>query len=167
MFEQTHDLAQAPGIISAETLILALGNLLRGDDGAGLAVITALSEIDLPPDVILMDGGTPGLETLLLLQGYRRAIIVDTADMGLAPGTWRRFVPGEDAQLQPADMYLRGTLHYAGLAEALALGKALDILPDEVIVYGIQPLEIGWQPGLCNAVRDAVPALRDAILDEL
>ena len=152
---------------TADTLILALGNPLRGDDGVGAAVLSGLAEADLPPGVALLDGGTPGLETVLLLQDHRRVIIVDAADMGCEPGTWKRFVPGDDAYLQPADMALRGTLHYAGLAEALALGDALGVLPDEIVVYGIQPTEIGWSPGLSTAVQDAIPAVCQAILCEL
>jgi hydrogenase maturation protease len=152
---------------TADTLILALGNPLRGDDGVGTAIIDRLSEAALPPGVTLLDGGTPGLETVLLLQDHRRVIIVDAADMDCDPGTWKRFVPGDNAHLQPADMLLRGTLHYAGLAEALALGEALGVLPDEIVVYGIQPTEIGWSPGLSEPVQAAIPAVCKAILCEL
>ena len=49
------------------TLILGLGNSLRGDDGAGPAVVAALSHRDLPSHIELLDGGTPGLETVLLV----------------------------------------------------------------------------------------------------
>jgi hydrogenase maturation protease len=71
------------------TLVLALGNPLRGDDGVGAAVLNALPA--LPPGVTGMDGGTPGLGLVLSLQGYDRAIILDAAEMGEMPGTWRRF----------------------------------------------------------------------------
>ena len=152
---------------AAGTLVLALGNPLRGDDGAGAAVIRSLEDSGrLPAAVSLLDGGTPGLETVLLLQGYRRVIIVDAAEMGLEPGAWARFTP-EKVVSGARDVSLRGTLHYAGLAEALKLGEALGILPPEIVIYGIQPLEVGWQPGLSAPVRAAVPAVCAAILDEL
>ena len=74
----------------APTLVLALGNPDRGDDGVGQAVLRDLTERGpLPPTVEVLDGGLAGLETCLLLQGRRRALIVDAADMGLAPGEWR------------------------------------------------------------------------------
>ena len=57
-----------------ETLILALGNPLRGDDGVGVAVLDQLNQMDIPSHTILMDGGTPGLETVLLLKNYQRAV---------------------------------------------------------------------------------------------
>lgn len=148
------------------TLVLALGNPLRGDDGVGPAVLAQLAAVGLPAGVAALDGGTPGLETTLLLQGYQRVIIVDAAEMGREPGAWARWPLGE-ARLQPADMALRATLHSAGLAEALALAEALGVLPPEVVIYGVQPAEVGWEPGLSAAAAAAVPAVSAAILDDL
>lgn len=167
LFEQALHVAGPMAPEPGNTIVLALGNSLRGDDGVGAAVLEHLTQATLPPGAKLLDGGTPGLETVLLLQDFQRAIIVDAAEMGLEPGQWKRFIPGSDGQLQPADMYLRGTLHYAGLAEALALGEALNVLPKEIVIYGVQPTEIGWAPGLSAAVTAAVPVVCKAILDEL
>ncbi len=147
------------------TLILALGNPLRGDDGVGAAVLQALQEKNLP-NATLMDGGTAGLETVLLLEGADCAIIIDAADMGEAPGTWRRFSP-DQVRMEARDMHLRGTLHYAGLSEALALGAAMNMLPPEILIFGIQPEEIGWEIGLSTAVAAAVPAVCAAIEETL
>lgn len=120
----------------------------------------------MPPDVTVFDGGTAGLETALLMQGYGRAIIVDAAKMERQPGEWARFT-AEEAVLKCGNIHCRGTLHSAGLAEALALGEALDILPPEVVIYGVQPLEVGWAPGLSEPVRAAIPAVCEAILNDL
>jgi len=145
-------------------LVLALGNPLRGDDGVGQAVLGYLSEKAPVFETTLLDGGTPGLETILLMQGYDRVIILDAADMGLPAGEWRRFEPNA-VELSHAD--LNGTLHSAGLAEALTLGSALGLLPPEVIVYGIQPQDIGWEAHLSEAVQNAVPVVGAAIYNEL
>jgi hydrogenase maturation protease len=167
LFKSMVNPASHPVERTADTLVLALGNPLRGDDGVGAAVLEQLAQVDLPPGVELLEGGTPGLETVLLLQGYRRAIIVDAAAMGREPGEWARLLPGRDAELQADDLYLRGTLHYAGLAEALALGEALAVLPEEIVIYGIQPTEIGWSPGLSAVVQAAIPAVCQSIVQEL
>lgn len=152
----------AAGARSAETLVLALGNPLRGDDGLGTAVLESLAASGrVPAGVELRDGGTPGLDTALVLEGYRRAIVVDAADMGLEPGTWARCtLPARS--LQPG-----ASLHAAGLAEALALGDALHILPPEVIIIGVQPLHTDWSPGLSEPVSRAVPGVCEAILWEI
>ena len=161
--------AQA-GARPAPTLILGLGNPWRGDDGLGPAVIRWLQARGLPPDVVAVDGGTPGLELVLTLAGdhkgrpYRRALIVDAADLGRAPGEWVRFTP-EQARLKKGDVHL--SLHAAGLAEALALGEALGTLPKEVVIFGVQPAGVDWSPALSAAAQAAVPIVGQAVLQEL
>lgn len=149
-----------------KTLILGLGNPFRGDDGVGTAVVAVLMNKDQPPNVVVLDGGTPGLETVLIWQGYQRVIIVDAADMGMQPGSWRRFL-AEEAVLPLGNGAMQGTLHAAGLAEALALAEALDILPPELVFYGVQPEYTGWSTGLSAPVETAVPSLSAAISAEI
>lgn len=120
----------------------------------------------VPPGVELLDGGTAGLETTLLLEGCRCAIIVDAADIKGAPGEWARIGLGE-AALLPGDLCLGQAVHNAGLADALALGTALDILPPQLTIYGVQPLELDWSTNLSEPVRQAVPAVCAAILEEI
>lgn len=148
-------------------LVLGLGNALRGDDGVGPAVVDVLAgHADLGEAVSVVDGGTPGLETVLYLQGCDRAIIVDAAEMGMKPGAWARFTTSE-ADLRGSYTGLRGTLHGAGLAEALELGEALGILSGDIVIYGIQPGEVGWSTGLSDVVQQSLPAVCAAIIDEL
>jgi hydrogenase maturation protease len=150
--------------IPHSTLILGLGNALRGDDGAGPAVIEWLSQQALPPGVEAIDGGTAGLDIVSTLMGHERAIIVDAANIGRAPGEWMRFTPAV-AQLKENDTTL--SLHSAGLAEALALGAALNVLPPTIIIYGIQPQNLDWALQLSAEVQAAVPGVGRAILHEL
>lgn len=146
--------------------MLALGNPLRGDDGAGPEILRGLEGAQRwPAHVRLIDGGTAGLESALLLSDCDRAILIDAGDMRLPPGTWRRF----DAR----EVVLRGgeaaplTLHEAGLAEALQLGETLGILPAEIVLFVIQPERLGWEPGLSEPVRAAVAAVQAAVMDEI
>ncbi len=153
--------------MSKDTLVLGLGNPLRGDDGVGTAVVAALrSRTDLPAGVELLDGGAPGLETALLLQDYQRVIIVDAADMQLKPGEWRQFF-WDAALVSDKSNRMLGTLHDAGLAEALALADALNILPPTVLIMGIQPQKIGWEQGLSPDVLRSLPEVCQSILQFL
>lgn len=149
-----------------DTLILGLGNPFRGDDGVGPAVIATIREGNHLLDVKIIDGGTPGLETILIWRGYRCVLIVDAADMGLEPGQWRRFLSGE-ANFPINGVGKQGSLHTTGLAEAMALAEALDLLPPELIFYGIQPASTAWTVGLSDEVQTAVTAVCDSILLEL
>ena len=149
-----------------KTLIMGIGNVLRADDGFGSAVIDALSPIELPENIELLDAGTPGFELVLTMQGYDRVIVIDAADMDCQPGTVRVFTPDE-VRLKSGDLYLRGTLHYAGLAEALNLGAALNLLPAAITIIGIQPVNIDWIAGLSAPVAEAIPTVCAAILSRL
>jgi hydrogenase maturation protease len=148
----------------AETIVLGIGNPLRSDDGIGPAVIEWLRKHELPQDVEVIDGGTAGLDLVAMMMSHRRAIIVDAANMNRTPGEWVRFTP-DIVQLKNND--LKVSLHNAGLTEALALGAALGTLPDEVIVYGVQPARIDWSVGLSDEAQTAVPRVGDAILREI
>jgi hydrogenase maturation protease len=151
---------------AAPTLVLGLGNELRGDDGIGPAVIRELAERpDLPPGVTVLDGGLAGVDTILLLKDAARAIIVDAADQGLAPGEWRR-VPVA-MLIDHAIGKERGSAHSSGLAQALALGQALGSLPPHLVVYAIQPERVDFSPGLSDALHAAIPSLCQAIISEL
>ncbi len=143
------------------TLILGLGNPLRGDDGIGPAVVEWLRSQGLPPGTLALDGGTAGLDLVLTMMGYRRVLIVDAAELGGTPGTWACFRP-DPAHVETAEPTL--SMHQAGLAEALALAAALRVLPEEVIVFGVQPAQTGWAPGLSAEVQAVVPVVGREIL---
>ena len=88
---------------------------------------------------------------------------MDAANVEHAPGGWVRFTP-DVAQLKENDTTL--SLHSAGLAEALALGAALNVLP-KIIIYGVQPQSLDWSPQLSDEVQAAVIEVGQAILREL
>ena len=146
------------------TLVLGLGNSLCSDDGVGPAVIEWLDQQVLPAGVEAIDGGTAGLEIVSTLMSHERAIIVDAANIDRAPGEWLRFTP-DVARLKDNDTAL--SLHSAGLAEALALGAALKVLPPTIIIYGVQPQNLDWSPQLSAEVQAVVPEVGRAILAEV
>ncbi|MGD8243933.1 MAG: hydrogenase maturation protease [Anaerolineae bacterium] len=146
------------------TLILGLGNPLRGDDGIGPSVVKELAHRNLPEEVTLIDGGTGGLDLLRLLERWKRVVIVDAADVGRDPGECVRFTP-EEVRLVGASAPL--SLHHAGLSEVLTLAEALDLHLPEMVIFGVQPAEIGWKEGLSPAVAATLSTLADAVLQEI
>ena len=147
------------------TLILALGNPLRGDDGVGAAVLQALKERALGPHVELIDAGTPGLETALLLEGRARVIFVDAADFAAKPGSiLKRDLTALELELRPVHS---DSLHAAGLLDALALAAALGTFPARVTLYGVQPRSLDYETALSAEVRAAIPQLVEAIITAL
>lgn len=150
--------------MSSQVLVLGLGNVLCGDDGIGPRVIAELTRRGLPEGVTALDGGTGGFDLLNVLEGWERVVIVDAADVGREPGQFVRFTPREARLAGSADAL---SLHHAGLAEALALAEALGQPLPEIVIFGVQPAQIGWGEGLSPAVEAMLPTLIEAVLNEV
>jgi len=145
-------------------LILGLGNPLRGDDGVGPRVVAERLRRGLPDGVAAVDGGTGGLDLLHLLEGWERAVIVDAAELGRKPGEFLRFTP-EEAHLVGSLASLSS--HNAGLADALALARALGKTLPDIVIYGVQPERMDWEEGLSPALEAVLPQIVTAILEEI
>ena len=145
------------------TLILGLGNPLRGDDGLGPRVVEELEQHELPVGVTAIDGGTGGLSLLRYLEEWKRVLIVDVAEVGLQPGQFVRFTPQQARLMEDGCSF---SVHGAGLGEALALGHALGRQLAEIVIYGLQPESLDWRQGLSPAVEAGLPALVEAVLEE-
>ena len=69
-------------------LVAGLGNLLRRDDGFGVAVVEHLHRVGVDEGVTLLDAGIAGVRVVQeLLAGYDGLILVDATARGEAPGT--------------------------------------------------------------------------------
>lgn len=140
------------------TAILGLGSVLMGDDAAGPHVLRRLeAEYELPPEVEILDLGTPGPELAYIVEGLDALIVIDTIKAPGEPGdlhVLRReeILGGQGApdRLSPHDPSLRGALAAAGL-----LGHS----PESVLLIGIVPgtnhLGIGLSPGVRAALWSA------------
>jgi len=115
--------------------------------------------------VDVVDDGAAGIDLVSTWAGYRRVFIVDAANMARAPGEWVRFTP-DTARLENGESSGM-TLHNAGLADALALGATLGLLPEHVVIYGVQPARLDWSPELSAEVQAAVPAVGYALLQDI
>jgi hydrogenase maturation protease len=144
-------------------LILGLGNPLQGDDGVGCYVVQKLEQRTLPDDVEVMDGGTPGIGLLNLFEGRQRVIIIDAAEMGQAPGEVVRFQPAEVTLTGPTQRF---SLHRSGVADALALARALNLVLPDIVVLGVQPAHVGWGESLSPQVQAAADRVIGAVLRE-
>lgn len=145
-------------------LVLGVGNLLLRDEGVGVHVISALRDRELPPDVELWDGGTASFNLLDTLSSRRQVIIIDAVRTGSKPGTIFRFTP-KDISASGEQLT---SLHQVGLLETLNLAEHLpDSAPDEVVILGIEPKEIGWGLELSAEVEAAVPKVIELVIEEL
>jgi hydrogenase maturation protease len=144
-------------------LVVAVGNQLRGDDAAALAVAARL-EGRVPTEVDVVPCEQEPSRLIDAWQGAEAALIVDAVASGAAPGTLHRF----DASAEPVPARVfRSSTHAFGVGEAIELARALGKLPRRVLVYGIEGEVFAAGEGLTPAVETAVERAAAAVLDDL
>jgi hydrogenase maturation protease len=112
--------------------IIGVGSPAAGDD-LGWAAIAALEEAGLHRCADLLCLDRPGPALLDDLQGRSRVILIDAMQAGLAPGSVRTLSPEElIASAHPPSS------HDLGLAETLALARALGCIPARLYVIGVE-----------------------------
>ena len=146
-----------------EMLILGVGNPLMSDDGAGIRAVEWLAREDLPANVCIKEAGTPGWGLASWLEGWNSVILVDAVEMGEEPGTWRRFKPEDVKMIINEQAY---SLHETDLACGLALADALHLLPENLVIYGIEPADTSPGEGLSPEVGAKLPGMVHKILEE-
>jgi hydrogenase maturation protease len=121
-----------------EALALGIGNLLWADEGFGVRAVEALNAaFAFPsPQVMLLDGGTLGLNLLEYVEGSRRVLVFDTIDFGLAPGTLKVLRDAEVPRWGSRKM----SPHQNGFNDVLALATLHDRAPEALVAIGVQPL---------------------------
>ena len=147
--------------------IVGIGNLMRRDDGVGLAAVGSLERSDLRDaagghiDLLTADG-----EPTRLIDAWRdrgKAIVIDAVQSGAVPGSIHRIEVGVD----PLPAWAVGSSsHSAGLAEAVVLARTLDRLPDQLIVFGMEAADVSLGEGLSDEVSDALPSLLRHVMAE-
>jgi len=150
--------------LATDLHVLGIGNPMHGDDGIGPRVVEQLRQLGLPVEVEALDAGAAGFDLLNWLNGPQRVIIVDAADVGLEAGQFARFTT-EQVELKGAAEGAGS--HQTGLAEVLALARALERPLPEIVVFGVQPGSLEWGMGLTAEVEAAVPLLVRAVLQEV
>jgi len=148
---------------SAKTLVLGLGNVLHGDDGAGAQAISRLrADPRVAADISLLEGGTLGLELLPYVWGCARLIVIDAVDVGEPPGTVVK-ISGEQLNSLPGN----SNVHQLGVSDLLVALRMLAERQPEVVLLGVQPASTDWSCELSPPVAAAIDSLVEATIREL
>lgn len=144
-------------------LVLGLGNLLCGDDGAGVAAVELLLRTyEIPPGASVLDGGTLGLSLLPYVEDARDAILVDAIRADAPPGSPVR-LEGRDVPLAAME---RLSVHQVGVADLLGGASLVGRLPQRLLLLGVVPETIELRFGRSASVEAALPDLVERIVTE-
>jgi hydrogenase maturation protease len=137
-----------------KTVVIAMGNDILGDDAVGLRAAACL-RAEFLGRVEFVETPAGGLNLLDHLEGYQRALILDSIMTGAhPPGTILAFEPhqfGESKAPSP---------HFAGLPEVMQMAAHLHIpIASDVRILAMEILEpYVVREGLSAPVQQALPA---------
>ncbi len=145
--------------------VLGLGNVLMGDDGFGPFVVTALEACyAMPPEVSVIDLGTPGLDLAPYLIGADAIIVVDTVRSDGAAGDLRIYE--RDALLAHAPQPRLGP-HDPGFTHTLLTLEFAGLGPPHVVLVGAIPQTTAPCARLSEPLRDAVMPAVEVVVQRL
>ena len=139
------------------------GNVLRADDGAGIAVGEALARSQVPLDAQVIEIGIGGIRLVqeLMSEPVQLLIVVDAVDLGRPEGTVVTQVPDiVDVSLLSPDRRRDelADMHLATPARALMMARGLEVLPPRIFIVGIQSTDTEEpRHGLSVSASAAVP----------
>jgi hydrogenase maturation protease len=147
------------------TVLIALGNPLLSDEGVGVHILQEIEKrVPEPRPFDLLDSGNSSMRVLHSLKGCKKAVFVDCALMGAKPGEMKRFTPEEVSSIKNLQGF---SLHEGDLLKTLELAKMLGDLPDEVVIFGIQPASLEQGENLSSALEVNFKTHVELILKEL
>ncbi len=145
-------------------VVLGVGNTLLSDEGIGVRAIEKLQlDYILPPEVVVIDGGTTGMEMLEDLSNADHLIIIDAVRSGRAPAAIVRLA---DEQV-PVFFKTKLSPHQIGLSDVLATLAFIGEQPGGVTVIGVEPVSLETGMALSPQVEARLPELMDLVVTEL
>lgn len=135
------------------------------DEGIGGFIIESFAGLaDKYENVDFIDAGTGGISLLHLIANRRKAILVDCAYMGQEPGTIKRFVP---EQVKSVKQLAHLSLHEVDVLKVIEMAKELDLCPQEIIIFGIEPATVEQNHELSKTIAARIDDYIAAISKEL
>ncbi len=157
-------------------LVIGMGNPYRCDDGIGLQIARKLSKI-LPEKVKVQTHTSDALVLMELWQNYDCVYLIDAVNPGLrchrngshdeeqVPGRLYRFDAA--AEQLPPIFFTKYSTHCFSIQETIALCKNLEMLPEKLIIYGIEGHSFRVGTELSGKVKQAIAGITDCIKKEI
>ncbi len=160
LFYQTHDYLDSEK--KDKILVLGIGNYLMGDEGVGVHSIHALSKIDLPANVDIMDGGTGSFNLMPILSKYPLVIFIDATMDSQPAGTIHVIYP-KFAKDFPTVL----SAHDVGLKDMIEALEFQEELPKIILITVSIKEMIPMTISLTKDVNKSISKVVDKVVDIL
>ena len=141
-------------------LVVGVGRRDRGDDAVGPMVAGRAIEL-VPAGVTVVERGEPA-DLIDTWAGAGLVVVTDAVRSGQRPGT----VHVLHACRGPLPLRTgAGGTHGLGLAEVIELGRALDRLPPELVIVGVEAEQFGLGEPMSAQVRTGIELAAQAVAE--
>ena len=145
-------------------VVLGIGNTILTDEAAGVRAVELLEQrYRIPDNVLVIDGGTSGMEMIEDLSDLDFLIVIDVVKTGQAAGTVVK-IAGDEI---PVFFRRKLSPHQIALPDVLASLELLDAMPKEIIVLGVEPISLELGMEMTDTVAAKVPLLVEMAVMEL
>jgi hydrogenase maturation protease len=149
--------------VHVKVLVVGIGNDLRGDDDAGLAVARMMKR-EQPAGVTILELNNDVPSLIEHFPGFDVAMIIDATQSGSPPGTIHRY----DASAIPLpELSSTRSTHGMTVGSILELARIQQQLPKKVLVYGIEGIQFNHGSSLTPEVERAVRIVAQMIYGDL
>ena len=139
-------------------LIMGVGNEMRNDDRVGL-VLARLLRREAWPGVRIIETGGDATIWLRFWAEAETVVLLDATMTGAQAGALHHC----DLGRAPVDAPRSASTHGLGLGHIVELARALDRLPSQLYIVGIEGADFGYGTLLSPAVAAAIPGALRAV----
>jgi hydrogenase maturation protease len=133
------------------------------DEGVGVHVAQRMMEMDMPPEVHVIEGGTEGFGLAHVILQADRMILIDAVRGGGEPGSIYRF-DIEDCPPYP-DIF-KTSVHQISILEVINLSELIGSTPQTTII-GVEPKSLEMGIKLSPEVEAKIPKVIRMICEEV
>jgi hydrogenase maturation protease len=141
--------------------IIGVGNILLMDEGVGPKVVEILQKnYKFEPEIEIIDGGTLGLDLLPYIEKFKKILLIDIVDFHKEPG-YIGILRGEEI---PPYLKTKLSLHHVGVQDLLEIARLMGMMPEELVLVGIQPEVIDMGLDLSQTLKVKLNKLVEEVL---
>jgi len=152
---------------SSDILIIGVGNVYRSDDAIGIFIADKIRQKATDGIVVVIASGEGG-ELLEYFKTAPFVILIDAVQTGGPPGEIYRF---EAHNEKVPSKFFNYSTHNFSVAEAVEMARALEQLPEKLVLYGIEgaSFEAGQDlsPEIEQVAKIVIEKIRGEIKDSL
>lgn len=144
--------------------IIGIGNTLYTDEGVGVHIIPYLEEaLTGFNNVEMIEGATDGMRLLEPVEEADYLIIIDAINAG-KPGGELITIRQEEI---PRYYGVKMSVHQVGFQEVLFAADLRGRLPEEMVMFGVQPDSLDLNIGLSDKVKEKLPELVASVVQQV